>query len=97
MISKKHVSDAPGWEDSPCEDECETSDYVIQPMYWGLVPSWHKGDPKSVAYMMNNARSDGMLQKRSFKGPLEKGRRCVVLVEGYVLKCMNKNRQCQFG
>ena len=84
MISKKHIADVPESEDTSKEAMCETSDYVIQPMYWGLVPSWHKGDPKSVGYMMNNARSDGMLQKRSFKGPLEKGRRCVVLVEGYV-------------
>ena len=81
MLSKKHVGDCPKWEDELCNG-VESSDYIIQPMLWGLVPSWHKGDPKAVAYKMNNARSDGMLQKRSFKGPLEKGRRCVVLVEG---------------
>ncbi|XP_064616446.1 abasic site processing protein HMCES-like [Liolophura sinensis] len=56
---------------------------VLMPMQWGLVPSWHKGDPKSVMYNMNNCRSDGMLQKKSFKGPLEKGRRCVVLADGF--------------
>ena len=52
-------------------------------MQWGLVPSWHSGDDaKSVAYKMTNARSDGILSKRSFKTPLEKGRRCVVVVDG---------------
>ena len=57
--------------------------YFFQPMQWGLVPAWHQGDnPKSVAYKMNNARSDGMLTKRSFKTPLEKGRRCVVIADG---------------
>lgn len=83
MLSQKHL-DAAAPAESVNELECEASEYVIQPMLWGLVPSWHKGDPKSVAYKMNNARSDGMLQKRSFKGPLDKGRRCVVLVDGYV-------------
>jgi len=59
------------------------SDWVIQPMHWGLIPSWHKGDPKSVGFNMSNARSDGMLEKASFKKPLEKGQRCVILSEGY--------------
>ena len=58
---------------------------VIQPMQWGLVPHWHRGDPKTFGYKMNNARSDGMLSKVSFKKPLEMGRRCVVLADGLVL------------
>ena len=62
--------------------ETEESDYVVQPMQWGLVPFWHQGEPKSTGYSMINARSDGMLEKRSFKVPLEKGRRCVVLLDG---------------
>lgn len=56
---------------------------IIQPMYWGLVPSWHKGDPKKMAYGTNNCKSETMLEKRTFKTPLEKGRRCVVLAEGF--------------
>lgn len=56
---------------------------VIQPMQWGLVPSWHKGDPKNVGYETNNCRSEGMLEKNTFKIPLEKGRRCVVLADGF--------------
>ena len=82
MLSKKLATDSWQWKDDSNSNGDEVSDYIIQPMLWGLVPSWHKGDPKTVAYKMNNARSDGMLQKKSFKGPLEKGRRCVVLVEG---------------
>ena len=82
MLSKKLVTDSRQWKDDSSSNGDEVSDYIIQPMLWGLVPSWHKGDPKTVAYKMNNARSDGMLQKKSFQGPLEKGRRCVVLVEG---------------
>jgi len=56
---------------------------VLQPMRWGLIPSWHRGDPKDFAYNMSNARSDTLLDKRSFKSPLEKGKRCVVLAEGF--------------
>ncbi len=82
MLSKKHVKEAAEGERESELSGLEISDYVIQPMHWGLVPSWHKGDPKSIAYKMNNARSDGMLERVSFKRPLEKGRRCVVLVDG---------------
>ena len=59
-----------------------TTDWVIQPMLWGLVPHWHHGDPKTVGFNMSNARSDGMLEKSSFKKPLERGQRCVILCEG---------------
>ncbi|XP_076091682.1 abasic site processing protein HMCES-like isoform X1 [Mytilus galloprovincialis] len=56
---------------------------VIQPMRWGLVPSWHKGDPTNVGYETNNCRAEGMLEKKTYKVPLEKGRRCVVLADGF--------------
>ncbi|XP_069121125.1 abasic site processing protein HMCES-like [Argopecten irradians] len=59
------------------------SERVIQPMMWGMVPSWHKGDPKKVSYETNNCRAEGMLEKRTYKVPLEKGRRCVVLADGF--------------
>lgn len=57
----------------------------LQAMKWGLVPSWHRGDPASFGYKMNNARIETITGKKSFKAPLEKGRRCVVLAEGLVL------------
>ncbi|XP_048245348.1 abasic site processing protein HMCES-like isoform X1 [Haliotis rufescens] len=56
---------------------------VIQPMKWGLTPAWHKGDPYKIEYETNNCRAEGMLTKRTFKVPLEKGRRCVILAEGF--------------
>nr|XP_039267626.1 abasic site processing protein HMCES-like [Styela clava] len=55
---------------------------VITLMKWGLVPLWVK-DPKQAQYKMNNARSDTMLSKASYKKPLEKGQRCVVLADGF--------------
>ena len=51
-------------------------------MQWGLIPSWHKGNPAGMGYKMNNCRSEGMTEKVSFKKPFEKGRRCVVLADG---------------
>ncbi|XP_066266269.1 abasic site processing protein HMCES-like [Branchiostoma lanceolatum] len=63
--------------------EAQTEDRTLAAMQWGLVPSWFKGDPKGFGYKTNNARSDGMMTKGFFKGPLQKGQRCVVLADGY--------------
>ena len=85
LLSKRHFEDdqKEGVEESaPDFDKDIESEWVIQPMHWGLVPHWSK-DAKSTGYSMINARSDGILSKNSFKRPLEKGRRCVVLVDGY--------------
>lgn len=66
------------------EEESISSERVIQPMQWGLVPSWHKGSPKKVSYETNNCRSESMMERPTYKTPLQKGRRCVVLADGYV-------------
>lgn len=55
---------------------------VITSMKWGLIPPWLK-DSKQAQYKMNNARSDSMLTKVSYKRPLENGQRCVVLADGF--------------
>ena len=57
-------------------------DRVLQCMKWGLVPSWHKGEPSSFGTMLNNCRLDGITEKPSFRGALSKGQRCVVVVDG---------------
>lgn len=79
LFSSTHVQDA-RLESS--EPKIVESDWVVQPMHWGLIPKWHHGDYKSFEYKMNNARSDGLLTKQSFKKPLETGQRCVVLADG---------------
>lgn len=61
------------------KDHYEVDDRIIQPMKWGLVPSWSKDH---TAYKMINARSDHLLEKSTYKTPLTKGRRCVVVVDG---------------
>ncbi|XP_075852043.1 abasic site processing protein HMCES isoform X2 [Microcebus murinus] len=65
-------------------EEADPSERVIAPMRWGLVPSWFKErDPRSLQFNTTNCRSDTILEKRSFKVPLGKGRRCVVLADGF--------------
>ena len=40
------------------------------------------GSISDKAYETNNCRAEGMLEKMTYKVPLQKGRRCVVLAEG---------------
>lgn len=64
--------------------ELETlSERVVQPMKWGLVPKWHKGDPNKLDYETNNCRAEGMLTKKTYKTSLERGNRCVILADGF--------------
>ena len=68
------------------DGECvsDGGDRVLQAMKWGLVPNWHKG-PQPFSTLLNNCRLDGITEKPSFRGALQKGQRCVVVVDGYVL------------
>ena len=52
-------------------------------MKWGLLPAWFKGDPRALKLSMSNCRLDGILDKASFRRPLERGQRCVVLADGF--------------
>ncbi|XP_008563468.1 PREDICTED: embryonic stem cell-specific 5-hydroxymethylcytosine-binding protein isoform X1 [Galeopterus variegatus] len=66
------------------EKGSDSSERVIAPMRWGLVPSWFKEDhPSKLQFSTTNCRSDTMMEKRSFKVPLGKGRRCVILADGF--------------
>uniref|UniRef100_A0A8C0IGC3 Abasic site processing protein HMCES n=1 Tax=Bubo bubo TaxID=30461 RepID=A0A8C0IGC3_BUBBB len=57
---------------------------VLMDMRWGLVPSWFKkDDPSKMQFNTSNCRSDTMLKKSSYKGALLKGKRCVVLADGF--------------
>ncbi|XP_037108780.1 abasic site processing protein HMCES isoform X2 [Syngnathus acus] len=60
-------------------DEC-----VLVSMRWGLVPPWFKeNDPSKMQYSTSNCRSDNILQKKTYKDPLLKGQRCVILADGF--------------
>lgn len=49
-------------------------------MKWGLIPHWAT-DPK-IGYKMINARSETLLEKPSFKMPLQK-QRCLIPASGF--------------
>uniref|UniRef100_UPI00398EADB1 abasic site processing protein HMCES n=1 Tax=Pristiophorus japonicus TaxID=55135 RepID=UPI00398EADB1 len=64
--------------------DAESAEPVLAVMRWGLIPAWFReNDPKKMQYSTNNCRSDGMLQKKSYKDPFIKGQRCVVLADGF--------------
>jgi len=53
---------------------------TIIPMRWGLIPHWAKDE--KIGYKMINARSESLLEKKSF-APLMQNHRCVVITDGY--------------
>ena len=58
-------------------------EHVLQIMQWGLVPSWHKGPAQEFAFLLNNCRSESLLDKASFRNAFNKGQRCVVPIDGF--------------
>lgn len=58
----------------------EESVVLVDPMQWGLVPSWSK-DP-SVGSKMINARSETITEKPSFRQSVP-GRRCIIPMSGF--------------
>ncbi len=49
-------------------------------LYWGLVPGWAKD--RSIGAKLNNARSETLREKPSFRTAYQR-RRCLVLADGY--------------
>ncbi|XP_041836969.1 abasic site processing protein HMCES [Melanotaenia boesemani] len=73
LLSQRHLD-----KNAPV-DEC-----VLTSMRWGLIPSWFKeNDPSKMQYSTSNCRSENILQKKSYKDPMLKGQRCVVLADGF--------------
>ena len=58
----------------------ESNALQLQSFRWGLVPGW--ASELSIGNRVINARSESLLEKRSFQGPL-KQRRCLILADGY--------------
>uniref|UniRef100_A0A8C6AKV5 Abasic site processing protein HMCES n=1 Tax=Monodon monoceros TaxID=40151 RepID=A0A8C6AKV5_MONMO len=66
------------------EKGTDSIEHIVAAMQWGLVPSWFKGaDPSKLQFNTPSCCSDTIMEKRSFKVPLGKGRRCVVLADGF--------------
>ncbi|NXE88056.1 HMCES protein, partial [Menura novaehollandiae] len=73
LLSRRHL-----------HQDADSSERVLMDMRWGLVPSWFKQDnPSKLQFNTSNCRSDTMLKKSSYKGALLKGKRCVVLADGF--------------
>ncbi|NWU96198.1 HMCES protein, partial [Upupa epops] len=73
LLSRRHL-----------QHDADSSERVLMDMRWGLVPSWFKKDnPSKMPFNTSNCRSDTMLKKSSYKDPLLKGKRCVVLADGF--------------
>ncbi|XP_055851623.1 abasic site processing protein HMCES [Episyrphus balteatus] len=64
-------------------DEGDCPERVIVPMMWGMIPFWHKGDYRKHGLTTNNCRLEHMLESKLYRGPFQKGQRCVILCEGF--------------
>ncbi|XP_056130655.1 abasic site processing protein HMCES isoform X3 [Lampris incognitus] len=73
LLSRRHFD-----ETAPL-DEC-----VLAAMRWGLVPAWFRADePSKMQYSTSNCRSESLLEKKTYKNPILKGQRCVILADGF--------------
>lgn len=63
--------------------EAEVSDRVLVPALWGLIPRWHSSDYKKHGLTTNNARLETIASSKLYKPCLERGRRCVIPIEGF--------------
>ncbi len=73
LISAKHLDET---EDSATRVLCS--------MRWSLVPHYHKGSLAEYKPILNNCRVETIEEKPTFRVPLQNGKRCVILAEGYV-------------
>ncbi|GFN88495.1 embryonic stem cell-specific 5-hydroxymethylcytosine-binding protein-like [Plakobranchus ocellatus] len=87
LLSAKHLVE----ETVSPESSYGISDRVIMPMKWGLTPPWHQGNPYKVPYETNNCRAESMMEKKSYKVPLQRGKRCVILADGFFEWKSNKD------
>ncbi|XP_044079467.1 abasic site processing protein HMCES [Siniperca chuatsi] len=73
LLSQRHFD-----KNAPADE------FVLASMRWGLVPAWFKeNDPSKMHYNTSNCRSENILEKKSYKDPLIKGQRCVILADGF--------------
>ncbi|XP_076125084.1 abasic site processing protein HMCES [Alosa pseudoharengus] len=84
LLSHRHFK-----KDAPVDE------FVLAAMRWGLVPAWFKeNDPSKMQYSTNNCRRESLLEKKSYKDPLLKGQRCVILADGfYEWRRQDKDKQ----
>lgn len=64
-------------------EEGDCPERILVPMMWGMIPFWHKGDYRKHGLTTNNCRLEHMLESKLYRGPFQKGQRCVILCEGF--------------
>lgn len=74
------------WNVKPTQDipvaltSSKTGEKRFEAAHWSLIPPWSK--ELKLKYPTFNARSEGIAEKATFKGPLKK-QRCVIPVTGF--------------
>lgn len=57
---------------------------LIIPALWGLIPRWHKGNFREHEFNTTNFRVENNInESRMYKPAFTRGRRCVMICEGY--------------
>jgi putative SOS response-associated peptidase YedK len=64
----------------PVVYETREGERVVELMRWGLIPSWARD--VSIGHKLNNARSDGVFDKPSFRQAVRR-RRCILPASGF--------------
>ncbi|KAK2710440.1 abasic site processing protein HMCES-like isoform X2 [Artemia franciscana] len=72
LVSRKHFI-----------PDSSSTEFIVKPMIWGLIPPWHKGTQKDHGLTTNNCRVETIQSKKLYSTPLKKGKRCVVLCDGF--------------
>lgn len=65
------------------DSSSDSSERVLLPALWGIIPRWHSGDYKKHGLTTNNARLESIETSKLYKPCLDRGRRCVVPIEGF--------------
>jgi putative SOS response-associated peptidase YedK len=62
----------------------QTSPNLLQPMIWGLIPSWVKSTEQAneMRALTLNARSESIFEKPSFRKPAQ-NQRCLIPADGF--------------
>jgi putative SOS response-associated peptidase YedK len=58
---------------------------TLEPMRWGLIPSWSKDD--KPGYSTFNARADSVAVKPAFRSAWKAARRCLIVAGGFYEWC----------
>lgn len=84
LFGSETVSDFPArYNAAPLQDLPIIVKNRIGLARWGLLPPWATEDDKGLCAKMINARSETVAEKPAFRESWERGRRCLVPVNGF--------------